>query len=753
MQRHAPTPAPASGAQDGTTGTGPRSAVAAHAAQLERIRQSILARFPRDKTPRISLLEHAFRDAERLHRGQVRKSGEPYILHPYRVALMSAEAGLDLETVIIALLHDVIEDTEITKGEVQADYGEWLADVVDGLTKAHVPDLTEAGRGRASVATYRKLIHSTLKDLRTVQVKLFDRLDNLRDLGFLERTRQRRICLETLNVYVPMAQRLGMRDIAEEMTALSFRYLYPRRFSRALAWLKQQIQQGQSKIGTLRMLLESILAEVPVAGAKVKAMHVRLPDVIQAAERPASALRGFTVVVPRDRDCYEALGAVHMKCRVVPGSIKDFISNPQPNGYRALHSQIFVGAEAITLVICSEAMEAVNRAGILINWDGSQEELRRYYGSYLELLDQADDSELHMEDVMRHAQLETLQVFTPKGKLLSFPPGAAVIDFAFAIHSDLGLHCTGARMGGRLVSPFEELQDGEVVEVLADPNQQPTPRWLERVRTTRAQVAIRRFLNGQAHLRAEELGRALFAAEAKRLGEDPERLAQEGLQQALKAQGWTLAHFHQLLGLRKVQLRTFLLQHGVITQRTADRVQGHEQGLLGRYIRPIFSNPFQASEPVLRVPAGGDAFIALSPCCSPLPGDPIVGAQTDQGLAVHRVGCPRLRDVPSEDLAQLAWDTGTEKSPYALDIRMQDRSGMVYRVSKVMSDLKVSIHDLTLLRRSEDGTAVLRVLLEPIAARTYRKIVARLRGIREIESIIQVREPVAPPAERNPRGR
>lgn len=255
MQPLAPTPSRASDAQDRATGKGARSAEPAHVAQLERIRQSILARFPRDKTPRVGLLEHAFKDAERLHRGQVRKSGEPYILHPYRVALMASEAGLDLETVIIALLHDVIEDTEITKGEVQAVYGEWLADVVDGLTKANAPDLTEAGRGRASVATYRKLIHSTLKDLRTVQVKLFDRLDNLRDLGFLERTRQRRICLETLNVYVPMAQRLGMRDFAEEMTALSFRYLYPRRFSRALAWLKQQIQQEQSQTCTLRLLL------------------------------------------------------------------------------------------------------------------------------------------------------------------------------------------------------------------------------------------------------------------------------------------------------------------------------------------------------------------------------------------------------------------------------------------------------------------------------------------------------------------
>jgi GTP pyrophosphokinase len=185
------------------------------------------------------------------------------------------------------------------------------------------------------------------------------------------------------------------------------------------------------------------------------------------------------------------------------------------------------------------------------------------------------------------------------------------------------------------------------------------------------------------------------------------------------------------------------LQHSVISQRAADRVQNQEEGLLRKYIRPIFAKPFQAAEPVLRIPEGGDAFIALSPCCGPLPGDAIIGAQTDQGLAVHRVSCPRLRDVPAEDLAQLEWETGTDKAPYALDIRMQDRAGMVYRVSKVMSDLKVSIHDLALERRTGDGTALLHLRLEPIEPLTYRKIVARLRAIREIESIVQVSDPVS----------
>ncbi|HEX7927921.1 MAG TPA: HD domain-containing protein, partial [bacterium] len=441
-------------------------------ARLDRIKQSILARFPRDKTPKISLLERAFTDAEHHHNGQKRKSGEPYILHPYRVALMASEFGLDAETVIIALLHDVIEDTEMTKEVVQANYGNWLADVVDGLTKVAK---TGDSAMDAGVATYRKLISSTIKDLRTAQVKLFDRLDNMRDLGFLARHRQRRISQETYSVFVPMAQRLGMQDIADELSALCFRYLYPRRFNDVLKQLKQRLTDEQAKVQGLTQLLQSILVEQKFTDFTVKPRSLQISDFIHTDLPAGSALLGFTVNVPTAVDCYRALGALHIRCRVVPNSIRDFISNPKPNRYQALHSQVFMGGEPIAIVIGSHSMDAINRSGILVNWEGSLEELHRYYQSYLELLDQyADTDDLRMEDVLRHAQLETLQVFTPKGKLLSLPQGATAIDFAFAIHSDLGLHCAGAKLGGEWISPFEELKDGEVVEIFREASVTPS---------------------------------------------------------------------------------------------------------------------------------------------------------------------------------------------------------------------------------------------------------------------------------------
>ncbi len=705
------------------------------AARMERIKQSILARFPRDKTPKISLLEKAFADAEHHHRGQMRKSGEPYILHPYRVALMAGEFGLDAETVIIALLHDVIEDTEMTKDEVQAQYGDWLADVVDGLTKA----APAGGLGDAGMATYRKLISSTIKDLRTAQVKLFDRLDNMRDLSFLERRRQRRIAQETLSVYVPMAQRLGMQDIADELTALCFRYLYSRRFNETLKQLKQRLTEEQGKINSLKQPLESILAEQQFKDFVVRPRTLQISDFIHKDLPQGSALVGFTVNVATPLDCYRALGALHIRCRVVPNSIRDFISNPKPNRYQALHSQIFMGGEPITLVICSHAMEAINRSGILANWEGSLEELHRYYQSYLELLDQyADTDDLRMEDVLRHAQLETLQVLTPKGKLLSLPQGATAIDFAFAIHSDLGLHCSGARMGGAWISPFQELKDGEVIEIVRDAEVTPSPDWIEHVRTTRAKLAIRRYLKSQSHLRAQELGRKLLSRELTRLAvPEADLTAKAEFQQALAQKGLSPAQFYQQIGMRKILPRRFLVDAGLAPAEAATRLDVQQKSLLQRYIKPMFVSPAVPPLPQLEIPEGGDGFITLSPCCQPLVGDAIVGVQTDQGIRVHRAECPELAKADPESIIGVTWESGTRKLPYALELRIVDRAGMIYKISKVMRDQKVSIHDLNLERDSATGEAVLRVSLEPISPKTYQKIVAGLRAIKEVLTIAQ----------------
>jgi GTP diphosphokinase / guanosine-3',5'-bis(diphosphate) 3'-diphosphatase len=710
--------------------------------RLERLKQSIRRHYPRDKTANVQLLEKAFQDAERHHATQQRKSGEQYIFHPVRVALMVAESGMDVEAVIIALLHDVIEDTEVTKEEMRAQYGDWLAEVVDGLTKVvgSGRQAIEEGGGPISVETYRKLISSTLRDLRTVQVKIFDRLDNMRDLGYLPRLRQRRISTETLNVYVPMAQRLGMQVIADELTALAFRYLYPKRFKANLLQLKQRIKEEEPRVNSIRGLLETNLKTARGLRHTVVPIYRQVSDFVYSDQPVAQALAGFKVRVASAQACYHALGALHMHCRVVPNSIKDFISNPKPNRYQALQSEIFIGSEPTFIEIVSEAMEKVNASGILVGWQGSHEELHKYYQSYLELLDhyQGND-DLRMEDVLRHAQMDTLQMFTPKGQLLTFPQGATVLDFAFAIHSDIGQHCAGGWMGGRRVSRFEELLDGEMVEVITHPDVSPIPAWLDHVRTTRAKLSVRRFLKAQANARAQEVGRKLFSAELRRLGVEAEALiAGEAFQRILAERALNLGQFFQLVGVDRLPIRRFLLDQGLVSKKQMKRLESEESSLLRRFVRPIFRAP----DPVLKIQDLEDGFIRRAECCSPLLGDAIVGVQEGEGITIHRTQCPQLEGVAPDTLLNVGWELDSSTTPHRLEIRLvQDRPGLLYKVSKVMRDAKVNILDIQLHRDERSGNANIRVDLEPLHIKTFRTIVSRLRNIKEVELITLAASP------------
>jgi len=697
--------------------------------QLNRIKSAILGHFPKETTPNRALLETAFADAELHHRHQVRRSGEPVIIHPFRVALLATEAGMDMEAVIIALLHDIIEDTEVTREEVSARYGEWMAGVVDGLTKVSAP--RRSGRpGPAAIETYRKLLSSTVKDIRTLQVKLLDRLDNMRDLAFLSRAQQRRISQETIFMYVPMAQRLGMQDIADELTTLAFRYLYPKRFNRVLGQLQALIRAERPTVTAIGRALEQCLAPLKFQGVRIAPVYRQVGEFIFSDAAVDRGLAGFEVRVPSADACYQAMGALHRKFRVVPLSIRDYISNPKPNRYQGLESQLFIGGQPVNIVQLSEEMAVVNRRGSLAGWGGNHEELLRYYQTYLELLDQfSEDKDLRMEDVLRYAQLETLQVFTPKGDLKPFPQGSTVLDLAFAIHSDLGQHCAGALIGGKWVPRFAELPDGAMVEVVTSPKVEPARHWLEHVRTTRARLAIRRLLNVQAAASAQEVGRRLFEVDVRRLGEDPPALAaRPAFTRALAAERLTLAQFHQRLGRNKGELRRFLLQHELVPRAALDRLKPPRPSRLSRYFKA-------RTGPDLMIPEFGDGFIQLAACCSPLHGDAITGVQKESAIVIHRAECAVLAEEAADDLISVGWEPAERKIPHRLQIRAKDKAGVIYKIGKVMRDLNVSIHNIGVEREEATAQADILVETEPITSKAYRKVVARLRGIGEVERI------------------
>ena len=698
-------------------------------ARLASIRNALLSRFQNGKTPKSGLLEQAVQDAEFHHRDQFRKSGEPVIIHPFRVALLVAEAGMDVEAVIIALLHDVIEDTEVTKDEIRKKYGAWLADVVDGLTKV-APTSKADGGSPDALATYRKLLSSTVKDLRTLQVKIFDRLDNMRDLGFLQRASQRRISTETINVYIPMAQRLGLRDISEELLTLCFRYLYPKRFDTTLTELKNQIEMGKKRSEGITRALANSLKKLD-SPCTVKPRYHQVCDYLHSTAPVQNPLVSVTICVPDASACYSAMGILHRKYRVVPSSIRDYISNPKPNRHQWLESQVFLANERVTIEIFSKEMDRINHQGILADWRSSRKELSRYYESYLDLLERfSGDEDLRMEDVLRYGEMDTLQLFTPQGEVLSFPQRATVLDFAFAIHTDLGNHCSGAWIDGKRVSAFEELREGNMVEIISAPNVKPNPGWLAHVQTTRAKLAVRRFLRDQVTQKAEEVGRRLFAADIKRLNLDPITFpGQPEFRKALRRRKLTEEQFYQQIGTRDLYTGEFLLDHDLISEKDAARFEG-KRGWI-----PFLKSRKGSSTPDLQISHVGDEFTRLAACCSPLPGDAIRGERQSQGILIHRVECEGLANVPKRNLVTVGWEKSNQKHGYRLTIQVTDQPGQIYKLGKIMRDLKVNIHDMSVEQLPDHKHANIKVLLEPVTTTTLQKILSRLRANKDVVKI------------------
>ena len=448
-----------------------------------------------------ALVEQAMWHAAHLHAGQWRKSGEPAIIHPLRVAQLTTKAGLGAEAVVIALLHDVIEDSPLTHKDLHRQYGSAVADAVEGLTKAR--EAKRRGERWSALGTYRKLLQAAVRDQRPLVVKLFDRLDNMRDLSPLSRRRQRAIAEETQYVYAPLAKRVGLLDIADELHTLAFRYRFSRRFRRHQDALRALRQKEAPATESLQNLLSQALQKGGLQSVTLAPQYRSLAELHEHVLPPSSALKGFVVRVARRHQAYRALGIFHGRYRVVPHSMVDYISNPKPNAYRALETRLLIGGRKVHLSILTAAMHATNRQGILAGWHQDKRHLdeqhqgqptfERYYRSYLELLSQ-DESVLRMDEVLQHAQLDSLQVYTPTGEVFEFPAASTILDFAFAIHSDLGLRCSGAQMDELRVSSFQTLANGATVRVFNDVRVQPDITWLNHTHTPKARLGIRRHL-------------------------------------------------------------------------------------------------------------------------------------------------------------------------------------------------------------------------------------------------------------------
>ncbi len=680
------------------------------------------------------LLKLAIEDISRFHANQRRRSGQPVIIHPLRVANSICQAGLDAATVVAALLHDAIEDTPMTKDYVREHYGPWYAAVVDGLTKIQSP---EGGKSRAQQeATYRKMLRSMTKDVRGLFIKLFDRLDNMRDMEAMPQHKRRRISRETLNVYVPLAQRLGLEEISRENSELCFRYLYPVRYRNTKSKLEELWGWRREIIESMQQRLQELLSTKQVHAHAVESLRVDVVDHVYPGVPLDHILKGFLIVVETPLHCYQALGVLHTHFSAVPLQIRDYISNPLWNGHQGLQTMLLIEGERISIEIVTPRMREGNRHGVMAFWQGTPSQLADYYRTYLDQLDQvAGDEQLRMTDVLKTMQNDQIQVFSPKGEVFALPQGATVLDFAYTIHTELGNHCSGAMLedggvrGTQRVPRDRQLNHGERVRILTDPSVQPSREWLNYATLAKSQLQVRRSI-GQANAqRMRKIGyENLQSLLAKLQFEIGEWLQDPKVQAALEQEKLTVDRFLQEIGMQKRFPREFMKKHGLLAPERLSRVR--EMLRVGR-----LGSVFQGEEAYFRITNWDDPMIRFEECCAPMPGDRIAGLLNEQNeIEVHQQECNEML-ASRQTRVQVMWDLPKdEQRSHTLRIHTSEGPGVLYRVAKVIKDSGASIRDAQVSVISEEQ-AYHRIRLAPVSWNQYRKICEGLRSLKVVQKV------------------
>ncbi|WP_456434499.1 RelA/SpoT family protein [Thermosulfuriphilus sp.] len=644
-----------------------------------------------------TLVEKAYVYSAKVHQGQTRLSGEPYLSHPLAVAYTLAKMRLDLPTIAAGLLHDTVEDTCASLEEIGRLFGEEVAGIVDGVTKISAMPL--ASKLEKQAENLRKMLLAMAKDIRVILVKLADRLHNMRTLEYQKEGKRAQISRETLDIYAPLAARLGIDWMKRELEDLSFCHLYPDEYRQLRDAVEQMITERQSFVEEVKEILEHTLALHGLKG-RILGRRKHLYSIWRKLERQGLTIDqldqiydiiGFRIILKEVKECYEALGVVHSLWKPIPGRFKDYISLPKPNMYQSLHTTV-IGpyGERMEIQIRTEEMDRIANEGIASHWlykegkilsgkSGQFEWLKRL----VELQKELQNPKEFLESVRLDLFPDEVYVFTPKGEVKVFPQGATPIDFAYAIHTEVGHHCIGAKVNGQIVSLRYKLQTGDMVEILTSAQARPSRDWLKYVKTSRARARIRHFLKKEEEARSLALGRELCEREFRKHRLDFSQFADSPEAENI-AREFSFKSFQDLIigvGFGKVSASQVV---GKILAR-----QEREKE------RPILEKPSKRQgKGGILVRGTGDLLIKLARCCQPVPGDEIIGYITrGRGVTVHRVDCPNLQHVDSERKIDVSWDIqGTDGvHPAKISVITVDQKGMLASVSNAISSSEANI--------------------------------------------------------------
>jgi GTP diphosphokinase / guanosine-3',5'-bis(diphosphate) 3'-diphosphatase len=681
--------------------------------------------------------------AEAAHGEQKRLSGEPYISHPLQVAWLLADLGFDATCVAIGLLHDVLEDTGASREDLAAKLGEDLAALVDGVSK--IGQHAYVRRDQAQAETFRKLILASARDLRVILVKIADRLHNMQTLDHVAPEARRRIAKETLEIYAPLAHRLGMSRVKTELEDLAFYHLYPHQFAELQSQLREKVKLGAA---STRKISERLRSELERAGidveisSRVKGYY----SIYQKLRRRGIELvqlydyLAFRIVTASTRDTYAALGVIHQTWRPIPGRFKDYIAVPKPNLYQSLHTTVVQEeGQPFEVQIRSREMDIIAEEGIAAHWrykegkittDASDSNIR-WLRQLLEWQREVQEPRAFLENLKLDLYPEDVYVFSPKGDVYSFPRGATPLDFAYRIHTDLGHRCTGARINGKLEPLRTPLRNGDIVEVQTSPSGHPSRDWLTMVKTSRARSKIRQWLSTQQKKNAEEIGRRLLEQELKKARLQLRQvLRSDALKEVLAADGLQrVEDLYSRIGFGKSPVKSVVRRLGGGTA-----VEKEEPGRLRKAVGRLLSTDGAA----VRVRGEGDLLASIAQCCTPVPGEPIVGFVTrGRGISVHSEDCANVRNLlyhPEREI-DVEWaDSSDVVYPVVLRIDTEDQPGVLARLTETIAK-----HDANIKNLGASGTGGGRAAIEVVVEVRNQRQLARLKEtIEALPHVIQV---------------
>ncbi|PYQ25481.1 MAG: GTP pyrophosphokinase [Acidobacteria bacterium] len=694
------------------------------------------------------LLQKAYIFSAREHRGQVRSSGEPYLVHPLNVAYILADMRLDETSIAVGLLHDVLEDTLTTKETLQTLFGDDVAELVDGVTK--ISRYAYVSKEEQQAETFRKMLLAMVGDLRVVLVKLADRLHNMRTLQFLAEEKRIAVAKETMEIYAPIANRLGMGNIKGELEDLSFRHLHTREYDELHKAVEEKIALSGDVVERVNDTLAQKLQENEIEGevhGRVKSMFsiwtkLRRQDIDIGQLYDYLA---FRIITPSVKDCYAALGIIHQMWRPVPGRIKDYIAMPKPNFYQSLHTTVVAEkGQPFEVQIRTRDMDLIAEQGIAAHWKykegrvGAHPDDKNFLWlrQLVEWQHDIKDPRVFLNSLKIDLYPDEVYTFTPKGDVFAFPRGATPLDFAFRIHTDVGSHCVGARVNGKLVPLRTHLKNGDIVEIVTSPTQTPSREWINMVATSRAKHKIRHWLNAEQKHRAIELGRKLMEREAKRYKVQWRKLvAENALDGVLSEHGLPrLDDLYADVGYGKITARSVVERFVTDEQKEKGPAPEQPAGVIQQAVRRIF--PFSSSA-TIKVKGYDDLLTYLAKCCNALPGEPIVGYVTrGKGVAVHSANCPNVKNLmfnPDREIAVEWADQRQAQFQVELEIVMDDRQGILARVVQTIANLKTNIRQME--TRSGDGKATVELVLEIADLKHLERVT---RSLSTLEGVVRV---------------